>query len=215
MKFHENSAFQCNESNDLASGKKLNKNVLFPITISKAEKEAWKRKAEENNLTLAEYIRVLMREGIAGVKQIEVNRLKETYETQVKELGTSNLQLKEEVDSLKNQLIQKIGKLFDAEDNRKTKPSIRIRTLKDLLGKEIEVVYTDKGIKERKSYENSLIEDEMNGMSSEQREKVKSLVMRDKDSLVVAIKKVKGNCGEEFEEYFKNDLKVLKWNRNA
>lgn len=208
MKFNENNS--C-----LASGKKLNKNVLFPITISKAEKEAWKRKAEENNLTLAEYIRVLMREGIAGVKQIEVNRLKETYETQVKELGTSNLQLKEEVDSLKNQLIQKIGKLFDAEDNRKTKPYIKIRTLKDLLGKEIEVVYTDKGIKEKKSYENSLIEDEMNGMSSEQREKVKSLVMRDKDSLVIAIKKVRGNCSDEFEEYFKNDLKGLKWNRNA
>ena len=86
--------------------KKIDKTVLFPIRLSKAELATWKSNAEKNNLALAEYIRVLMRDGIAGIKEIEVNKLKEKYERSVKELESSNSQLGQEVETLKNQLIR-------------------------------------------------------------------------------------------------------------
>jgi hypothetical protein len=188
----------------------------FLVRLSKAELEAWKSKARENNVSISEYVRLLLREGIAGIKEMEIGNLKQSYERQLKELETSNLHLRQETDDLKNNLILKLSNFFETENNKTEKASVKVMRFKELLGdKEIEVVYTKSGIKERKSYENSLLEYEMNSMNSEKREKVKSIVMKDRDTLVVAIKKVKGECSEEFEEYFKNDLKVLRWHRNA
>lgn len=215
MKLDEKVVVQGQGSSVSETIEKPKRGILFPITISRVELEVWKKCAEKNNLALAEYIRVLMREGVAGIKEIEVNKLKETYERRVKELEALNFQLRQEMETLKNHLILRLSKFLETENIQKTEKTIvKIRKFKELLGdKEIEVVYSPNGIREKKSYENSLIEEEMNSMNSEDRDKVKHIVMRDKDSLVVAIKKVKGRCSEEFEEYFKKDLKGVRWHK--